>query len=71
MAQKYVDIKLVNESSKEIPEEVIKMSQESDFTFNDAYDELEAWNLKVKSVEIECLDECCNKSKLTITIGDR
>jgi len=71
MAQKYIDIKFVNESSKEIPEEVIKMTQEPGFAFNDVYTELEAWNLKAKSVEIECLDECCNKSRLTITIGDR
>lgn len=71
MAQKYVDIKFVNESSKGIPDEVIEISQQPDFTYNAINAELDSWNLKVKSVEIECLNDDCSKSKIIITIGDR
>lgn len=68
MAQKYIDVKFINESSKGIPDEVIEISQQEDFTYNDINDELDEWNLKVKSVEIECLT---NGNKVTITIGDK
>lgn len=67
-----IDVKLVNESSKAIPSEVIDMvMKRDDFSYNEIVEELDSWNLKVKSVQITCDRENNNKTYMEIVIGDR
>lgn len=66
MAQK---IKIVNNSSRELPEEVVKAILDPDETLTKINDVTAEYNLKVKEYD-RFLDEMANITEETFIIGD-